>query len=249
MFNEIIKIKKIDISYLLGKVIIKPHDLKEVKIESTEEDKVSIEHSGSTLFIKSKEDNTTKSSKGSFIKNVFNSSINIGGKNFSGNNINIVNGKVIVDGNIMDSTSTITKVDMTIYVPKDMIKKIDVSGQINVSIEGISDRLAIDNSGQTSIDIEGIREINLDTSNQSKAFIRDIEVIEVDISGQSSVDIIGNKIEEITIDASGMSSVDIEGIEINELDIDISGMSNIRVRGNVINKSIDQSGMSSIKFR
>lgn len=266
MFNEKVKAKRINISGLLGQVTIKTHDSNKVKIETTEEDKVEIKHSIATLHIGSKDDGSsvvTSNRKGSFIQNIFSgskstiitgnnsSSIVIGSGNISGQNITIQNGNVIVDGKAVNGTSinTMAFVDMTIYVPKDMVESIDISGQIKVSVEGISNKIEIDSSGQTQIKVEDIKRISLDVSNQSKAYINGVEILKADLSGQSDVDITGTDIKEINIDGSGQSNIYIDSVSIDNLDIDISGMSNVRVKGKIVNKSISKSGMSNVTFK
>ncbi|MNM76031.1 hypothetical protein D3C81_878340 [compost metagenome] len=138
---------------------------------------------------------------------------------------------------------------MDIFVPKNQIDSIDISGVIKVNVDNISNSINIDSSGQTQITSSRISNIKIDVSGQSKAIVRDIEKLLGDISGQSKIDIQGAKISKVGLDISGQSDSKIVSDSIEELAADLSGMSKLTVYGEVKNKDIDKSGLSEITFK
>lgn len=244
MFKEKIKITSIDIGQILGHVLIKAHDSDEVIVETTEEDKVKIKQYGSTLSISTKIEKN-KDLKSSSKKGIFNS---FRGMNITGN-VTIQNNNVIIQNGNVISGGDLATVDMTIYVPREMVCDIDLSGQIKVTVEDISKQLTIDNSGQTTITILNVEKIDLDTSGQSKAYINGVKVIIADISGQSKAEFTGDVINKVKLDVSGQSNMKINSSVIERIKGDISGMSKVKVYGEVRSKDVDTSGMSSIQYK
>ncbi|MNJ90411.1 hypothetical protein D3C87_80070 [compost metagenome] len=238
--TETFKINSLDISKLSGRVNIKPHEEKEILIKTTNEDKIDVVRTGSTLKIKTKENE--HSNKKSFL-NIFGGNNSFKNTNFQGNIV--INGQVFSGNNI----SELTEVDMDIFVPKNQIDSIDISGVIKVNVDNISNSINIDSSGQTQITSSRISNIKIDVSGQSKAIVRDIEKLLGDISGQSKIDIQGAKISKVGLDISGQSDSKIVSDSIEELAADLSGMSKLTVYGEVKNKDIDKSGLSEITFK
>lgn len=259
MYQEKMNANQIHISKLLGKVWIKAHDSDEVKIETTNEEQVSITQQVGVLFIESKieehpQENTEKKSVFGTIFGGFNIGSQKGKTIINTHNnqtIIIGNGNVVSNGVVINGVgaSTLTTVAMTIYVPKDKITAIGISGVIQVDVEGISDTLDFDQSGQTTLSVKQVKTIELDTSGQSTATLQDIEHLNADISGQSKAVIQTTTIKKATLDISGQSSVAINADTTELLEADLSGMSNLKVKGTVWYKEIDTSGMSKVIFQ
>lgn len=236
--SETFKINSLEIYRLLGKVNIKVHDEKEILIKTTNEDKIEIVRNGSTLKIRTKENSSNEKSKKS-INNLF------GIRNVSSSGNIIINGQVIVGDNV----SEIVEVDMDIFVPKNQINSIDISGMIKVDIDNIGDSIQIDSSGKTQITSSRISDLSIEVSGQSKAIVRDIKTIRGELSGQSALDAQGTKINKVKLEISGQSDSKIVSDSVEDLIADLSGMSKLVVYGEVKNKRIDRSGLSEIIFK
>jgi hypothetical protein len=239
------KIRSLDISQLAGKAVIKVHDKNEIFIETTNEEKVEVERVGPTLEIKGKlEEDTNKKSKFSF-GNIFGSNVVIQNNNIvSGNSITVINGKVVSGST---SGGKLPEVKMEIFVPKNTIKFLDISGVINVEVDSISENLDIDNSGQTRVNVSGIANLSVDTSGQSKIEANGVSKLNAGVSGQSKVDVHGTSFSEIEVDISGQSNLTIISDSIEELEADISGQSKLVVHGNIKQRNVHKSGLASFK--
>lgn len=180
----------------------------------------------------------------------------------------VINNNVIINGNIIGSkVKEMPKAIITIQVPFDHIRYLDLAMAGVCQLEKISKKLSIkteistglnvadiekvslDASGCTHALFKNIKVLNIDISGQSFIDVQNVKELEIDISGQSEIDIKSDILTDVKIDASGMGSIQIESKVVENLEADLSGMSQLNVFGKVLRKHVDSSGMSHYSNR
>jgi hypothetical protein len=253
MFKEEVTVDTIDISNVIGKATIVSHDSNEVEVTTTDDENIKVELVGSELKIRSKGASikvTGGSSIKNFFGNVFGSNVVIGSNNvISGNNISIVNGKVIVDGvEVEDGNFSSKEVKIEIKVPKDMVRNINLAGQIETKVLGVSNRLRANVSGQSSLELQGTEALRVKASGQTEVEAVGVRDLTAFVSGQSEVNVEGTTLDSVMLDVSGQSEVEVRG-NVDDLDASASGMSEITIRGKVNKQNTSSTGMSDIRIR
>ena len=222
----------IQISNLSGKVFIKNHDKNEIEVKTKDEKNINVDILNNRLIITGEKNNPNN------IVNSFN------GVNISGGNI-IVSGNASINGINFNSFEEIY---LEILIPKNKVKEMKFSGQVESTIDIKQDEMKLKCSGQTITNLNGVKIIGFEVSGQSEFFAEDINEAQGKSSGQSDIRLHGKKDSDFNVKMSGQSSGVFKAEQFSNFNIQLSGMSDAVVYGNIDKKIVEKSGMSEINF-
>jgi hypothetical protein len=219
-----VTIDTVHISYLLGTIKFEVHEKEYIEIESEHKEKINTIITDHAFYIKGIPQKETKHGSKTILSTFFKP--------------HDVDKKVPIS-DIAPSVSLIVK------VPKNTIRKIEVTGRLHIHLQNISTEIELHSFGKNTFKLEKIMKINLTSTGEIEGKVLSSQELTVSSSGKTKFDVKSHEMDYVSFIVNGVNDIQIKSL-IKQLNIDMIGNGKCLVKGTVHTKSISSSSLSDV---
>jgi len=213
-----VKINTIHISYLIGRITFQVHEKNHIEIESEQKEKITTIISEHAFYIKGIPQKETKQPSKGFFSTLFKHH---------------------------EEIDEIPFVSLLVKVPQNSLHKIEVTGRLDIRIQGISSEIELHSFGKNTFKFERIPRLTLFSTGEIEGKVLSSQEFILYSSGKTKFDVKSEKMDKVSLSVNGVNNIQVKSL-INVLNVDMIGNGRCLIKGKVHTKNISNSSLSDV---